>query len=221
MRSTFKQRVLTKFKIIKSENFSSNTSSKISIYNNEGEIVAFLIAIDKSILTSSQLIKLLAIWREKNAFAFPSQFEVTYQGTKTWLDKQLLQNPTRILFLIESLDKKIKFIGHIGLYSFNFKKHSCEIDNVIRGEKSGLKGIMTFALNALIKWTVLELRPAKIYLRVFSDNNRAIELYRRCGFMKYELIPLEKHEKNNMIIWKENKKIKKASKYFLKMIYEK
>lgn len=143
---------------------------------------------------------------------------MTFGGTKKWT-KGLIENPTRILFFIESKEKKSRLIGHIGLFTFNFRSNSCEIDNVVRGDKENLKGVMSFALKSLINWSAKKLKPKHLYLRVLDDNKRAIDFYRRNGFKDLYKIPLKKHEKPGMVSWEEERGLKKAEKYFLKMTY--
>ncbi len=105
-------------------------------------------------------------------FAFPHpNLKLHFEGTKKWL-KGLIENPTRILFFVESNEKQPVLIGHMGLYSFNFQDDSCEVDNIVRGVREKLKGVMTLGLKTLIKWTIKELKPKNIFLRVFSDNER-------------------------------------------------
>lgn len=216
----FKKRVLHTFLRIKQEQFHEFLPKKVPIYNHEGELVAYLRPITKSTLKNKKEIILLSKWRKDNSLAFPSQFTVTTEGTKKWLENQLIKNPTRILFFVESKDKSSRLVGHMGLYGFNFRDLSCEVDNVIRGNKIYLKGAMTWGLRALIRWTLLELEPRRIFLRVFSDNKHAIEFYKRCGFVQYKLIPLKKIKKEDATIWKEDKKLKKVDKYFLKMVFQ-
>jgi RimJ/RimL family protein N-acetyltransferase len=107
----------------------------------------------------------------------------------------------------------------MGLYTFNYEDNSCEIDNVIRGEKSA-PGVMTDALQTLIKWTHEVLKIKTIYLRVFADNERAIKLYRRCHFADESIIPLKKEIHGDGIYWIEDPMIKeKPERCFLKMRY--
>ncbi|MBI5613797.1 GNAT family N-acetyltransferase [Candidatus Gottesmanbacteria bacterium] len=164
---------------------------------------------------SRNAVILLTAWRKKNDWWFPSQFKVTYEGTKRWLTSQLLEKKGRVLFFLE--DEKRNKIGHLGLYSFDFKHNSCEIDNVIRGEESA-PGVMTDALNTLMQWTYDVLKIKTMYLRVFSDNERAIKLYRRCNFVDDDLIPLVKEVRDDGTYWIEDSKMKaKPERSFLKM----
>lgn len=220
MSKLFKQRVLNTFARIKQEKFNQNLPRKLPIFDHKEELVAFLRPITKNTSKNRAEIHLLAKWRAENAFAFPSQFKVTFAGTKKWVERQLVQHPSRILFFIESNEAKPRLVGQIGLFLFNFRDNSCEIDNVVRGDKNYLKGVMTWALLALIKWTQVDLQPNKIYLRVFQDNKHAIDFYRRCGFTQHELIPLRKVEKPGAVIWQDDRKLKQADKYFLKMVLQ-
>ncbi len=216
---TFKQSVIRTFDCIKKEQFSVALPNMLPIYNKKGELIAFLRPITASVLNNNQEIKLLAKWRKDNSFAFPSQFKVTSAGTKKWLMNQLISNPTRILFFVETFQPRPKLIGHLGLYSFNFKEKSCEIDNVVRGNKQVLKGVMTWAMYVLIEWTRNTLKPRHLYLRVFLDNSHAIAFYKLCGFKPLQKIPLKKIESPDSTVWHEDTKLRNAEKYFLKMVY--
>lgn len=217
MSSEFKQRVVSLFEKIKQERFDEYTPSEVPIYNKDGKLFGYLRPVTKKALQNNREIDLLTRWRNENVFAFPSQFKATTKGTESWLKSQLIQNPTRILFFIDSAETKRRAIGHIGLYSFNFKYNTCEIDNVVRGDKKILKGAMTMALKALIHWTNTELKPKSIFLRVFSDNKKAIGFYKRCRFVPLELIPMAKKIVKSDTFWREDKSLKKAEKYFLRM----
>ncbi len=61
------------------------------------------------------MIGLLGRWRAENAFAYPTQFPVTQEGTRRWLRNLLLDKEDRILFLV--LDRHGKPVGHLGYAS--------------------------------------------------------------------------------------------------------
>jgi perosamine synthetase len=137
-----------------------------------------------------RLIATLARWREENAFAFPTQFQVTHSGTATWLRREVLDVPDRILFLVQ--DRFGHTAGHLGFASAFSGDRSLEVDNVVRGEKAVQPGLMGAALQGLVAWAEDCFRPARIHLRVFADNDHAIGFYRRAGFCDGVRTPLRR-----------------------------
>jgi perosamine synthetase len=135
-------------------------------------------------------IKLLAKWRDAASAWFPSQFKVTEEGTRRWYSEQVIQAPDRILFMVETAQGVP--VGHLGLFRFEFNDRTCEIDNVIRGRDDVWLGAMTLATLALRDWTFDTLAVRNLCLRVFSDNERGIALYERCGFKETWRIPLRR-----------------------------
>jgi Acetyltransferases, including N-acetylases of ribosomal proteins len=130
---------------------------------------------------------LLSKWRNENSEMSPDPFTATPESTEEWLDHAVLEREDRILFLILSVDGTK--IGHMGFSSLNEKEQSMEIDAVIRGERNN-PGMMTFALNSLIRWGLDTLKMKKITLRVLSGNSHAIRFYKRNFFFKAGEIPL-------------------------------
>lgn len=162
-------------------------------------------AITKSLLDEDLVIKILAKWRDRANVWFPAQFKVTPEGTKKWAEEQLIDKKDRILFLFKVKDEKIPF-AHAGLNRFDYKNRSCEIDNVIRGVESGnTRGAMTVGLKTLINWSFSYLNIKDLYLEVFSDNKRAINLYSRCGFKEIKRVPLQKIIEKDRVSWVESK----------------
>jgi N-acetylglutamate synthase-like GNAT family acetyltransferase len=76
-----------------------------------------------------------------------------------------------------------------------------EIDNVLRGITGIVDGGMTLGLFALMKFCATELGIKNLYLRVFSDNARALHYYKTCGFSEIGKIPLKKSEEIKCIKW--------------------
>jgi RimJ/RimL family protein N-acetyltransferase len=170
---------------------------------SQNRIVGYLRPISKDWIFDNNYIKLLANWREENWFAYPTVFKVTYEGTLKWVKEQLIDRIDRILFMIFTQEGNP--IGHLGLSNFNFENKEAEIDNVVRGMKNVLPGIMTFSMNTLIKWCFDSdgLDLSRLYLRVFYDNSKAIELYERCGFRGIKKIPLRRIVENEIIKYEE------------------
>jgi RimJ/RimL family protein N-acetyltransferase len=146
-----------------------------------------------------ELIQNLSRWRSNNQHGFVKKFNITIEGTKTWLDLAVQKRKDRLLFLVFDCNEKV--IGHLGVSSFDFLNKTCEIDNVVRGEISLLRGVMLSASQTLIKWINQFIKPSKIYIRVLNDNTAALFLYHRLGFVPFQLEALEKVEYDEVIEW--------------------
>jgi perosamine synthetase len=210
-----RKKIFNVFERLKSGNFRLY---QIPLTQN-GKVIGYLRVITKSDIDDNEAIRLLTKWRKNSSEWFPTVFRVTRAGTARWAKNNLIEVHDRILFFV--VDKVGRRIGHVGLFSFNYKDDSCEIDNIVRGE-SGLPGVMTLAVNELIRWARKRLHVRDIYLRVFLDNVKAIALYARCGFVPDKLIPL--HKKGTAIEYRwEEIRVKRGinpGKYFLRMKYD-
>lgn len=167
-----------------------------------GKILKLKVITDKHVLDDDQ-IKRLALWRDRVNTWFPSQFIVTHEGTKKWAKEMLMEKADRILFFMY-LDNDDEPFGHVGLYRFNYKYKTTEIDNVIRGvRKKGTEGAMTVGLKAFINWTFAYLGVQELRLQVFSDNFKAITLYERVGFREIKRVPVVRRRKEGIVLWEE------------------
>lgn len=193
---------------------SKQKSIEIPILSN-GNKVGSLVSVTSESLSSIEDIKLFAKWRENAQQYFPSQREITMEGTRSWLEKALLSVSDRMLFWV--LDENSDKIGHIGLFRFDYRKSSCELDNVIRGEKAWHE-LMKCASLALIKYTKDVLKMKDIFLRCFSDNQKAIALYEKIDFKEINRVPLEKRDGNGITSWVEcHDRYKQIERYFVTM----
>jgi dTDP-4-amino-4,6-dideoxygalactose transaminase/RimJ/RimL family protein N-acetyltransferase len=145
-------------------------------------------------------IELLAKWRREAQAWFPAQFEVTKEGTKSWLKSATLDTKDRLLFWV--VDGEGKRIGHVGLFRLSLDQKMMEIDNIVRGENSD-KGMMAAAIETMLGWQKEFLGVPQSYLRVFSDNEKALNLYARLGYTEVQRTPLKCREGNGKIEWKE------------------
>jgi len=220
MKNIFQSNIENFFRILKHGKEISAPSKMEAILPNGGKLEIYVIT--KNMLDEDLVIKLLAKWRDKANVWFPAQFKVTLKGTKKWAHEQLIDKKDRILFFFKVKDEKVPF-AHAGLYRFDYEKHSCEIDNVIRGENSeSSKGGMTTGLQTLIDWTFKYLSIDNLYLKVFSDNTRAIKLYKRLGFSEVNRVPLFKSINNGVVSWVEDDNRKESTdRYFVTMRYGK
>ncbi len=107
--------------------------------------------------------------------------------------------PDRLLFWVVA--QSGQRIGHVGLFRFNYDLAQVEIDNIVRGESAVLPGVMEASVQALLNWTFQQLEISDVFLRVFSDNPRAIRLYERCGFRETMRMPLQRIADGDVVRW--------------------
>lgn len=187
-----------------------------------GENEGYLVPICRVHVDDEELISKLTVWRNEHKYVYPSQFTATPESTKSWMTSRLLDVPDRILFLVEN--KFGKTIGHLGfangLAMIKENKSYLEIDNVVRGVKSVDQGLMAKALRSLLDWADEKLMPEQIFLRVFSDNEKAIQFYLKNGFIKDVKLPLTKEVRTDGIYYSDAKAGAKADAEFLKMLFK-
>lgn len=176
-----KEKLLTKIKEIKSKSFST-----IKIECIFGELKYDLLLLTEDCTNDLKIIRLLSLWRKKHELWFQSQFKVTTKGTQKWLKDKVIETPDRLLFMIKVKDR---YIGHVGLFRFDFKNFTCEIDNIVRGVNL-YPGIMFNAVSNMMAWGKKELELNDYTLETTSDNIKAISLYNKLGFYEYKKIPL-------------------------------
>jgi RimJ/RimL family protein N-acetyltransferase len=166
--------------------------------------------------TIPECVYLFSKWRRENPSLSPARFEVTDERTEGWLQRLVVDNDQRFLFMVQT--PMGKNVGHIGFASFRYEEKAAEVDSVLKGEKSGNPRLMEYALASLVRWGKEALHLEHIDLEVLSDNQHAISFYQRCGFQDDALIPLEKIEADGEIKWRANEALAgKAKKYYLHM----
>ena len=94
-------------------------------------------------------------------------------------------------------------IGHAGIYRIDFAERSLELDNVVRGVPRVMRGAMYSSVQAILSWAFTALEMQDVYLRVFSDNRRAIQLYEHCHFRETMRMPLRREQEGDVVRWLE------------------
>jgi perosamine synthetase len=122
-----------------------------------------------------------------------------------------------MLFLV--VNRFGRAVGHMGFASAVNEDHSLEMDNIVRGVKSGDPGIMGCAMRTLISWAEEKLGPREIYLRVFEDNAHAITFYERLGFVRDRLLPLTRHADGPNVSYRPTAEGEKVDTHFVRMTY--
>jgi RimJ/RimL family protein N-acetyltransferase len=170
----------------------------IEILDDKSDKIGFLMPITKSTINDLNIINKLTDWRNKFMRYFLTQFHATNDRTLNWIENNILNDNTKMLFII--YDKKANPIGNLGFTKLT--NISSEIDNLIKGEESKPNNIIYFAELALINWMFSNLSIREIYGHVFSDNIAPIMIHREVGFEIIEKIKVYKYEINNEVHWK-------------------
>lgn len=163
-------------------------SEEIPIVNDRNTIIGSLSPIDGKLSNDEVIISSLTRWRKMFMRYFLTQFEATNEQTRTWLNNVVVKDDTRILFLI--MDEINKAIGNFGIC--NITSESAELDNLIRGEKGGDPKLIFFSEVSLIFWIYKNLNIDNLYLHVFSNNLRTIQLHESVGFVHCNIYRLIK-----------------------------
>ncbi len=190
---SYQETILAKIHRLKQSSFGAVTID--SRFDMKIPMTLRLISMD--CLRDSSLIRTLARWRKKHEAWFPAQFPVTSKRTAVWLQKRVLEEPDRLLFLI---DVHGTYRGHVGLYRYNFGEKSCDIDNIVRG-RAGYKGMMEQAIVLLMRWGQQEFGIETYTLETTSDNVRALALYTKIGFVETNRIPLVYRKTTDGGVW--------------------
>lgn len=189
----------------------------IPILGADESTIGFLHPITADFKTTiKECVELLSCWRAENPTLSPTRFHVTHEGTERWINKLVVDNDQRILFMVEDISGS--YIGHMGFAEFNYAARSAEVDLVLRGRKNTAYGLMEYAIRALVRWGRQELELEHIGLDVLWDNAHAISFYERCGFQKGELIPLTREDAQGETRWTPHRGAQfEAEKYYLHM----
>jgi RimJ/RimL family protein N-acetyltransferase len=167
---------------------------RINIVDDEASLIGHLDPVTRSALADDDLIQKLTNWRNMARKYFFTQFTATYDRTRDWLEKVVLSDSTRLLFIIHAKT------GAVGQYGFKLLSHdSAELDNLIRGELGGPPRLIYHAEIALVRW-LFEMLEIKLILGfVLSDNYSALNLHRAVGFRATEVLPVYKTETDGEI----------------------
>ena len=159
-----------------------------------GEIILKLVD------TSDETVSLLYNLRKKYRKMFATDFEMTEDKTRNWINNLILGNPERILFIIYFDGKKIGCIGNGG---YDKKNNSSRLDNMMKDPLYDLPGVMTIVEKVYLKWMFDDLRLSKITGFLFSDNSRMIKIHKKCGWINVDVVPIKKNFTGEETRWEE------------------
>lgn len=116
--------------------------------------------------------------RVKKMFCIQSDF--TEEGHINWYNNMILKGFVKQFIIVDKKAKKD--VGSIYLRDIDYKNKKAEYGIFIGEDSCRGKGIGSEAGKLLVKYAFEELKLHKIFLRVFEDNEVAINSYKNIGF---------------------------------------
>jgi RimJ/RimL family protein N-acetyltransferase len=173
---------------LKAADQEEGSSKNILIRNMKGVVIGKLVPIDEKLIDDQIILAALTSWRKKINNKKLKQNETKKKKKKKWLSEVVLKDDTRILFLI--VDNTGRAVGNLGVC--NITERQAELDNVLRGEKAGEPNFMFHTEIAMLGWLYGVMGVDLVVLHVFSNNEKAINLYTRVGFTERQRFNLSK-----------------------------
>lgn len=183
------RRIVRALKGLEPEGLSLISNPSIPIIDGEGSRIGSLQPLDRRLADDEEIIASLTRWRRRAGRFFFTRFEPSDERTRGWLDRVVLADDTRILFLVT--DAEGRPVGNLG--ACNVTEDGAELDNYIRGERGGDPRLMLLSGLSLAGWLYAALNVEKIHSRVLADNSRVLALYEATGCFQRgeieELVP--------------------------------
>jgi perosamine synthetase len=154
-----------------------------------------LIPIGTYLLDDESTLDSLAQWRNTNVNVYPTRFIADRESTKNWMKNNLLNQNSKILFLVANQQGCV--VGHLGLAAIDSLSHHLEVDNVAKWSNDLPTNSFSIVLKALMNWAKTTMYVEGFKLRVFSDNHRAINFYKKNHFIETRIIPMAKEPSSN------------------------
>ena len=99
-----------------------------------------------------------------------------------WLETSGNAPETTKTFVIEKLNGD--FLGSIGLTEINWVDRSAEVHIIIGYKTQWGQGLGTDAMRVILRLAFEKMNLHRLWLRVYSNNERAIASYEKCGFKR-------------------------------------
>jgi len=160
-------------------------------------VVAVLEPMTERTAGDPELVAQLTNWRNAARGAFLTQFEATPERTSAWLEKTVLPDPARRLFIIRDAQGAVGTIGYIHLTA-----EGAELDNLLRGERRGPPTLVHAVEIALVQWLFATYDLRRIEAVVLSNNFAALQLHHSIGFEIVSRTPLRRvvHENGEIAL---------------------
>lgn len=110
-------------------------------------------------------------------------FPTSEEDHNKWFESITRKRSDRAFLVIEDTECK-SVIGYCQLLNIHQVHRTAELQIRIGNQQKQGKGYGTSAVMKLLNFGYMDLGLERIYLHVFANNNRAIHVYEKCGFVK-------------------------------------
>ncbi len=164
-------------------------------------------------LEEKDLEKSLMWLKDPNINKYLSQnfSDLTKQQEDAWY-RQMIKSRYDFVFAIDS--RRGKYIGNCALHKINWFKKSAEFGIFIGDKEYWNRGYGSEAIKKVIRFALDDLKLKKILLNVYEYNQRAFNVYKKCGFRLKKILKKDHYYNNkfwNTLVmeYTENKSRKK------------
>jgi RimJ/RimL family protein N-acetyltransferase len=128
---------------------------------------------------SEDCLKETIEWRNFYKEWFNHDREIIWDKHLLWFYRyQQLNND--FVFIVKNQQQRK--VGQTALYNIDWDRHSGEFGRIVVNPEFAAQGYMKEACMATLHLAVTVFKLKSVYLQVKSNNTRAIELYKKCGF---------------------------------------
>lgn len=141
--------------------------------------IGYLRAFGKTLLDDADLIRTMAQARTRCGEFFLTRFEVSPENKRAWLEQAVLNDDSRMLFLVETSDGRV--VGQDG-FSLLDGEDGFESNGTMRWARGGPSDLFIYSCveRAGICFGLFSCRVG--YAEIFNDNDAAIENIAAAGF---------------------------------------
>lgn len=164
----------------------SSDPLRFDIHGEDGGVIARMRPLLEADVADDALVATIARWREDNKERFLTIVPFDPEGTRRWIARFPVRDPTRILFLVEGSDGER--LGHYGLLIVG--NEEIEIDNTLRGSPRCPPRLFGRVAQRILRWAIDDLGAKRLIVRVMSNNPAAIRHQERNGFVLQRVLPL-------------------------------
>jgi hypothetical protein len=171
---------------------------RLPIRDDEMEVIGYLKVFDRLNLDDGSLIETMAAARTRYREFFLTQFDVTPENKREWLENSVLNNDSKMLFLVETLDGRV-----VGQDGFTLLEDGCfALDGTMRWMRGGCPEI--FLRNsferAAIGFFLFGCETLKV--EIFGKNKMAIDNTLLLGLVVKAEHPLVRSETDGAVTFR-------------------